>query len=226
MRIQIVCNLALLTTVIFFAVGTMAQGADPTDTAAKDSIDWKPLCDDQHVDRWQVVDQDDFERHGPVQIKVDSLVLQAGEPATGVRFTGKFPKTDYELALEAKRTAGNDFFCGLTFPVGEGSLTLIMGGWSGWVVGLSCIDGAYAIDNDTCRAIRFKQDQWYRVRVRVADKLVEVLVDDEHLIELKTDGHKLSVSDEMKPCLPLGIATWKTTGAIRKIRYRPLPAKD
>ena len=34
--------------------------------------------------------------------------------------------------------------------------------------------------------------------------------------------NELEVSEEMEPCLPLGLATWKTTGAIRKLRYRRL----
>ena len=127
---------------------------------------------------------------------------------------------------KGKRSAGNDFFCGVTFPVSDGSLTLILGGWGGWVVGVSCIDGRYAIDNETCQAIEFEQDRWYRIRVRVTKPAVEVWVDQKRIINLDTKDRKFAVSEEMQPCLPLGVATWNTTGAVRKIRYRNLPEQD
>jgi hypothetical protein len=60
------------------------------------------------------------------------------------------------------------------------------------------------------------------MRVQVVPSRVKVWVDDEELIDLPTDGLELAVSSEMKPCLPVGIATWKTTGAIRHIRFRKL----
>ena len=34
------------------------------------------------------------------------------------------------------------------------------------------------------------------------------------------------VTVEVAPCLPLGVATWYTTGALRKIRYRQLERGD
>jgi hypothetical protein len=91
------------------------------------------------------------------------------------------------------------------------------------VCGLSCIDGRYAINNDTACGVEFKNNRWYKVRLKVTDKAIQVWVDDKQVIDLDTDGYKLSVSEEMKPCLPLGIATWKTTAAIRNVRYRQLP---
>ena len=60
-----------------------------------------------------------------------------------------FPKVDYEVNLDAKRVAGNDFFCGITFPVGKRFCSLIVGGWGGATVGLSSIDGKDAAENET-----------------------------------------------------------------------------
>ena len=53
---------------------------------------------------------------------------------TGVTYQGQFPKTDYEVSLEAMRVDGVDFFCGMTFPVRSEFCTLIVGGWGGEVV--------------------------------------------------------------------------------------------
>jgi hypothetical protein len=196
--------------------------AEDKKPASADSVKWNSLFDGKTLGRWEAAKKIDFEKGGKVHVKDRNIVIETGSPATGVRLRGKFPKTNYELALDAKRVEGSDFFCGLTFPVDDGSLTLILGGWGGWVVGLSCIDNQYAIDNETCQGVEFKNKQWYRVRVRVTKPKVEVWLDDNQIIELATEDRKLEVSLEMEPCLPVGIATWKTTGAIRNIRYRTL----
>lgn len=192
---------------------------------AKNDRPWTRLFDGKTLKDWQVLRKEDFAEGGKVRVEDGNLVVGAGKPATGVRYTKKFPNTGYELTFEGMRQEGGDFFCGLTFPVGKGSLTLILGGWGGWVCGLSCIDDRYAINNDTASGIEFKNNRWYRVRLRVTESNVSTWVDDKQIIDLDSEGYKLSVSEEMRSCLPLGIATWKTTGAIRNIRYRMLPPK-
>lgn len=184
---------------------------------------WYSLFDGKTLDHWRVLSKDDFDEAGKVRVEDSKMILEKGARATGIRFAGKFPASNYEIQLEGMRVEGGDFFCGLSFPVGKGSLTLILGGWGGWVCGLSCIDGRYAINNDTACGVEFKNNRWYRIRLRVTDDAVHAWVDGKQIIDLETDGYKLSVSEEMQPCLPLGIATWKTTGAIRNIRYRTLP---
>jgi hypothetical protein len=196
--------------------------ADEPKPPALAGTEWKSLFDGKTLAGWEAVNKDSFDKGGKVEAKDGSIVLETGMPATGARWTGKFPKTNYEISLEGRRVAGDDFFCGLTFPVDDKGLSLIMGGWSGQVVGLSCIDGYYAIDNDTAQGIEFEQGRWYRIRVRVTKPRIEVWVDDKQIIDLKTEGHNFTVSDEMQPCAPLGIATWRTTGAVRNIRYRLL----
>jgi hypothetical protein len=198
-----------------------ALGADEPAEKAQEA-DWQSLFDGKSLERWEVIEKGEFSESGNVVAKEGSLVLEAGKPATGVRLKGPFPTTDFEVALEGKRLKGGDFFCGLTFPVGDGSVSLILGGWGGWVVGLSCIDGHYAIDNNTVLGIPFERDRWYKVRVRVTKADVRVWVNDEEIIELETKGHEFAASEEMKTCLPLGLATWNTTGALRNIRYRKL----
>lgn len=206
---------------LFATLSASLPAAEPK-TVPANAAEWKNLFDGKSLTTWEVLAKADFDKHGKVHVHDGCLVLDAGMPATGARFTGQMPRMNYELSLEGKRVAGEDFFCGLTFPVGDHGLTLILGGWSGWVVGLSCLDGYYAIDNETAQGVEFQQDRWYRVRVRVTKPKVEVWLDDKQIIDLNTDGRKLTVSEEMQPCQPLGIATWRTTGAVRNIRYRSL----
>lgn len=203
--------------------------AEPEPKADKviglDGEKWTRMFDGKTLGKWEILDKFDFKEHGKVAAEAGSLVLSAGQPATGIRWPGDFPKMNYELALETKRVEGGDFFCALTFPVGDKALSLIMGGWGGWVVGISCLDGYYAADNETCTAIQFENDRWYHVRVQVTQPKITVWIDDKETITLEPEGRKLSVSWEMEPCQPLGVATWYTTGALRNIQYRTLEDK-
>ncbi len=95
------------------------------------------------------------------------ILMHAGNPLTGITWTGKYPKMNYEISLDAMRVDGSDFFCGLTFPVGDDPCTFIVGGWGGGVIGLSSIDGSDASENETTRYQEFESGQWHKVRVRV-----------------------------------------------------------
>ncbi len=224
--------LRLTVGLLLGSISLAAHAEDPPKSKT-DATQWRSLFNGKDLGNWKLVKGDDFaipkdrEKNGsaPAVVKSGEIQLDVGDSATGIKWEGKFPKSNYEIELEAKRTAGSDFFCGLTFPVQESGLTLITGGWGGWVVGLSCLDGFYAIKNDTVVPIKFKNDQWYRIRVRVDEKAVEVWVDDKSIIYIEVDDHKLTVSEEMQPCMPLGIATWNTASSVRNLRYHELKKK-
>ncbi len=129
---------------------------------------------------------------------------------------------DYEVTLEGKRVAGDDFFCTTTFPVGEAFCSFVVGGWRGTVVGLSNIDGVNASENETHRTKTFENDRWYRIRIRVTKKRIEAWIDKEQMVDLDTSDRKIDIHLACRTCRPFGIATWDTTGAIRDIRVRAL----
>ena len=79
-----------------------------------------------------------------------------GDPFTGINWTNDFPKMNYEVALDAMRVMGSDFFCGLTVPVGDTFCSLIVGGWGGSLVGISSLDGMDASENETTKFISFE----------------------------------------------------------------------
>ena len=62
-----------------------------------------------------------FAGHGEVHCQDGVIVLGMGDPFTGINWTNDFPKMNYEVALDAMRVMGSDFFCGLTVPVGDHS---------------------------------------------------------------------------------------------------------
>lgn len=152
----------------------------------------------------------------------DSIVLGFGNPLTGIHWPDGVPRNDYELQLTATRLDGTDFFCGLTFPVGDGALTLIVGGWGGALVGLSCLDGHDASDNETTRMMRFRKGQPVEVCLRVEASRVTVHLDDALVIDVDTAGRACTVRPEVAASEPLGIASFMTTSKISRPRIRRL----
>jgi hypothetical protein len=162
-----------------------------------------------------------FGGEGDIEVKDGTLVIGAGNSLSGVHWTGEHPKMNYEISLDAMRVDGSDFFCGLTFPVGEDSCSFICGGWGGGVVGLSSLDGSDASENETTGYEEFKNGQWYKIRVRVTDGKIEAWIDDEQRVDVDTEGKRIGVRIEVDLSRPLGIATYNTTAALRDIKLKP-----
>lgn len=214
------------TLAIIAALGIWIRGLNSLQPGADQAVattDWQSLFDGTTLEGWKVLDRNCFDAHGKVRVADAAIVLEAGEPATGIAYQRELPNRGYEVELEAKRADGSDFFCGLTFPVDDSFCTLIVGGWGGSVIGLSNVDHLHAGENETTHYGDFKQDQWYKIRLRVAKKKIEVWIDNERLIELKTADRKLSIWWEQEPARPMGIATWNTKAALRNLRLRRIP---
>jgi len=184
-----------------------------------------PLFTGKNLEGWKTVKAFSFEKHGKVTVEKGELRLGAGEPATGIARTGKVLRMNYEIALEAKRTAGSDFFCGLTFPVNDSYLSLIIGGWGGGVTGLSNLDDMSAVENETTGYTEFKNNQWYKIRLRVTPTKVEAWLGDEQIVDVETKDRKMDIWWEQEPLRPLGIATWRSAAALRNITVTALPKK-
>jgi hypothetical protein len=188
--------------------------------AAAEPGEWRSLFDGDSLDGWQVTP---FGGEGDVYWDDKQLVLDFGSSMTGITYLGKdLPTANYELQLEARRLEGTDFFCGLTFPVGEAHLSLIVGGWGGSLVGLSSLDGEDASSNETRRTMPFRRDTWYRIRVQVADQRVRVWIDDQSVIDQSIVDRKLSLRPEVELCKPLGLCAWETRAALRHLQIRSL----
>ena len=105
-----------------------AAAAQPLAPVA--GADWHTLFDGSSLNGWRVTD---FGVVGRVELQQGLMVFWMGGPFMGVNYTNAIPKVNYEVSLEAMRVAGEDFFCGLTFPVGDSFASLIVGGWGGSV---------------------------------------------------------------------------------------------
>ncbi|TWT94234.1 family 16 glycoside hydrolase [Neorhodopirellula pilleata] len=150
------------------------------------------------------------------------IVFAAGDPLTGIRWTGPLPRENYELRMQARRVDGFDFFVAVTFPVGQEHCSFVLGGWGGGILGISSINGDDAANNETTQYKDFKNGQWYQVRIRVDEKAIVCWIDDEEWANVERDRNSFDIRIEMDPCLPLGLANFQCTSEIKSVQIRKL----
>jgi len=201
---------------------SQAQSAQAA-SAARPQV--RQLFDGKTLAGWEV---SDFAGHGEVEVQGGNLYLGTGLGLTGAKYAGgHLPKDNYEISLEAKRTAGVDFFCAITFPVGDSFCTFVPGGWGGGVVGLSNIDDYDASENETTTFMAFDDDTWYRFRVRVAGNRIQCWINDRMAINQSLEGHTVKVRIDIEEACPLGLSSFASTAQVRNVAIRPVdkPAK-
>jgi hypothetical protein len=199
-------------------IGAAGARAQPPAAKAADPS-WKSLFEGGSLDGWK---KTPFGGEGAVEARDGSIVMSAGSPMTGITYAREFPKMNYEISLQAMRVDGSDFFCGLTFPVGDNPCSLIVGGWGGGVVGLSSIDGSDASENETTMYQEFEKGRWYDVLVRVAGSKIEAWLDKKQMVDVDTKDKRISIRIEVELSRPLGISCYATTAALREIKVRRL----
>jgi hypothetical protein len=172
---------------------------------------------------WEMPTSGHFEGHGSVTIDEDLIRIEAGNAATGIAYRGPLPSDRYRIELAARRTAGSDFFCGLTFPVGGQYCSLIIGGWGGGVTGLSCLDGKWAVDNDTTGYLNVESERWYAIGLEVSDAKIQATIDSKRIVNVSRDEFQFSVRPEIEPSIPIGLTTWKTTAEIKQLELVERP---
>jgi hypothetical protein len=210
----------LAASIPFF--GTVAGDepikANPPTKSSEAKTNWQPL-----VGSWKSIS---FGGEGNVEITPELISIGIGDPMTGIRWSGDVPNENYEIELEGRRTDGFDFFCGLTFPIGEGHASLILGGWGGGVVGLSSINDSDAANNETTQYLPLETKKWYTIRARVTSERVECWVDDKSIVDVERADRKFSTRLEMDSSTPLGIAAYQCKAEYRKLRIRALDSSE
>ena len=186
-------------------------------------VKWTSLFNGKNLAGWK---NTEFGGEGEISVEDGQLILDMGTPLSGVNYTGKTPKINYEVELDAMRVTGTDFFCGLTFPVKKDPCSLIIGGWGGGVMGLSSLNGMDASENETTNYMEFKNGQWYHIRLRVLSNRIQAWIDGKEIVDQDITDRKISVRIEVELSMPFGFATFESKAALRNIRIRELTEKD
>ncbi len=199
-----------------------ADAADSKAPAEKKDEGWRPLLPEMGLEGWEITD---FGSQGKVRRDGEQLILEMGDPLTGINLKkpAEFAKSNYEVSLECQRIEGNDFLCGLTFPVGEEFCSFIAGGWGGGLVGLSSINGMDASENSTSSYLGFDNGKWYKFRIRVDELEVRAWIDDKEVIRQERKGSEFSTRIEVYASQPLGLSVFRSTVAVKDFKWRPLP---
>lgn len=210
---------AALTALL--VLGTAFAIADDKPVAAKPEAGKEiVLFNGKSLDDWEMVD---VGGSGQVELEGGLMLINQGENISGAVYkkAATLPMVNYEITLEAKRMQGVDFFVGLTFPVGDAKhcATLICGGWGGSVTGISSIDGLDASENNTSSYQRYKDNEWYPIKLRVTAKNLSVWVGDKQVIDEDIEGKKIGVRPgPIESYLPLSFTTYSTMAAIRNVK--------
>jgi len=216
-------NINILTVLLFtFHFIGCADGRQNKKSEEADIIEVNApgsLFNGKTLDGWEITN---FGPQGPVYVSGDAIILAMGDGCTGITWKKDFPDINYEVTLEAKREEGNDFFCGMTFPVGKDPCTLIIGGWGGTTVGLSCINGLDASENETTTLRKFEKDRWYAIRLQVTENEIKAWIDEDLVVDFTIADNRLSIRPEVELSKPFGIASWMTRAAIRNIRVKKI----
>ena len=188
----------------------------PPSGASEENAVWKPLLKDSDLSGWTITN---FGGEGDVELKGGELTLGFGDPLTGVTYEGKdFPQDNYEMRWEAKRVQGQDFFAGVTFPIGEEFCSFIAGGWGGSLIGISNIDGYDASENDrpglkTSRITNgidfvFESSQvsyWHGLMIVKSSPLIERIISFRFASRSRNPDLSAIVTSNVKPLSDAGI---------------------
>ena len=197
-----------------------ALAADQTTPATSKEPAWESLFDGKSLGRWEATK---FFKPGAVKVENGQIILEIGGDLTGISWNGpELPTTNYEVALQAMRVEGSDFFAGVTFPVDDSFCSLILGGWGGTMVGLSSINGMDASENETSQTIDFDSNRWYGIRIRVTPDAIQAWLDDKQIVNQRLRDNRVDTRLEVDASRPLGVAAWRTKAALRDIKLRKL----
>jgi hypothetical protein len=182
------------------------------------------LFDGKSLADWESVD---IGGSGEVTLEEGRMIIAMGDSVSGVVYkkAKELPLTNYEITFETRRMQGVDFFCGLTFPVGDlkTCATLVLGGWGGSVTGISCIDGYDAAENSTASYQRFEDEKWYKVKLRVTPQNLSVWLGDKQVVDQDIEGKKISLRPgPIESYTPLSFTTYATTGEIKDVKLTPV----
>ncbi len=232
-RLRHPLKLSIMLT-LFFTLSACQQNADNSTTTTPNkatskpqkkaaTAKWQSLFDGKTLGDWKSTE---FGGEGEADVEDGLIYITNGVGLSGITWQKNFPKNNYELSVDFKKTDGSDFALALTFPVKESHCSFICGGWGGANIGLSSIDHFDASNNETTDLHKFDTDKWYTVRVRVTTDKIEAWIDNEKVTDYVIKGHLITTRPEVNLAKPLGLSNYQTGSAYKNIKYKLVSGPD
>jgi len=212
-----------------FLITSIAVHAEPVSTNRPHSDltltkrgEWIKLFNGKTLDGWTPLEKTKYDMDSGSTVTNGTILLKRGVPYSAIIINDKFPKSNYEVRLRAMRLSNDDIFCGILFPVKTTYCSAVFGGWGNWIVGISCVDGLYADENNAGDTMHFDNNVWYEIRLRVTDEYIKAWVNNKEVISQELKGHYISPYPGLEMFAPFGIFTYDTAAAYDRIEFRRL----
>ena len=196
------------------ATEALSANSQPAETVQR-AQQWTTLFDGKSLVDWKAGVYGDSPE---LDFTAEGVVIPQGVPLSGVTYLREPPRGAYTLEVQATRVYGTDFFLGLTFPVQDEHVTLVLGGWGGGLCGLSCIDGKDASMNATRTFRNFPNGKRQTVIIEVSAERIRAFTNGEILVDTSIAGKRLSLRNEVTPSRPLGVAAFATQTILHSVR--------
>lgn len=186
----------------------------------KNDSNQQNLSSQENLRHWN---KSNFGTEGEILFNEHEILIGYGYPLSGINWKGpELPKDNYSIEFEAFKVEGNDFFVGLTFPVGQDFCSLILGGWGGTTCGLSSFDYQDASSNETTFYQDFEVHRWYKIKMSVQQDQLMTWIDGKKVIDTQVNNRKVHIRPEVEESKPLGLSTFETVSRIRNIKFTQL----
>lgn len=194
--------------------------------------DWVSLFDGKSLDGWQKVWRFHMPRkygsgksgEATLAPAKQCVILELGDPISGIHCKTKMPTTNYEVELEAASADGEKPAFRVVFPLGGTHCTLAVTGGEVSHVGLELVDSKSMADNGTAASVDLDPAKWHRLRLRVTDAKVVAWMNGQQVVEQSREGHDLNRSVYYRHVQNLGLCARGARPAFRNVRFRRLRA--
>lgn len=172
------------------------------------------MFDGESLGFWQA---DPSTSPGEIEIKDKVLVLHKGNPFTRLNWTGLMPTCNYEVDFDAKRSEGNDLFCRLVFPAGDAFALLVLSGRTELTGGIFSVDDQELAEYRSADPIKFENEHWYHIRLRVTEQNILVWVADQKIADLDIIAQQLPRRQQVPLDYSLTLVTHNAAGSFKNI---------
>lgn len=189
---------------------------------------WRSIFDGERLGRWipiTRIDATDLADPVPGEVEIDGrqLVLNPGDPLTGVSWFGPMPTDEFEVTVETKIDDAE--MLSVAFPVGteRAAIQLDAGNRK---AGLYHVDGTDPRDNPMAAIFDGAVAGWHQLRIRVTAQHVQAWLNGQPIANQDRLESTFGAPDGYHPMHPLSMVASNGSASLRNIRIRTLEPEN